>query len=69
MRKEINAIVRNYAMAHEGSYEKSWNHLYKFYNKVCHVNIKSRATKRKVRPLDCADLEILKILAENLFVA
>lgn len=73
MRAEINSIVRNYAMAHEGAYELSWNRLYKMYNKVCHQNIKSRATRRHIRPLDVIErennLEILKILADNLFVA
>lgn len=73
MRKEINGIVRNYALAHNGCYAESWNKLYRLYNKVCHQNIKSRATRRKVSPLDVVEqednLEILKILAVNLFVA
>ena len=73
MRKEINSIVRQYAMAHDNSYAQSWNTLYKMFNKVAHQNIKSRATRRKVKPLDVIEqennLEILKILAVNLFVA
>lgn len=73
MRKEINAIVRQYAVNHQNCFESSWNRLYKFYNKVVHQNIKSRASRRHVIPLDVIEqdgnLEILKILAENLFVA
>lgn len=73
MRKEVNAIVRNYAQSHDGSYRESWNRLYKFYNSVVHQNIKSRATRRHIKPLDVVEqegnLEIIKILAENLFVA
>ena len=73
MRKEINSIVRSYAMDHNNNFEQSWNALYKLYNSVLHQNIKDRATKRNIRPLDVVDnegnLEILKILAENLFVA
>jgi len=73
MRKEINSIVRSYAMAHDNSYEKSWNVLYRLYNKVMHQNVKSRATRRHIRPLEVVEqennLEILKILAVNLFVA
>ena len=73
MRKEINSIVRNYALKHDKDYAKAWNRLYHFYNKVCHQNVKSRATRRHLKPLDVVEqennLEILKILAENLFVA
>lgn len=73
MRKEINSIVRQYALNHNGCYETAWNNLYKFYNKIAHKNIKARATKRHLKPIQViendGDLEILKILAENLFVA
>lgn len=74
MRKEINSIVRNYAKVNGNCFEESWNKLYKFYNKVCHKNIKARVTRRRAKTvLDVIesdnDLEILKILAENLFVA
>lgn len=71
MRKEINEIVRAYAMAHNGTYQQTWNVLYRMYNKVLHQNIKSRATRRHVRPLDVVEqeknLETLKILALALF--
>lgn len=74
MRKEINSIIRNYAKKNGNCFEESWNKLYKFYNKVCYKNVKSRATRRHAKSvLDVIeqdnDLEILKILAENLFVA
>lgn len=73
MRKEINSIVRNYALNHSGCYETSWNNLYRFYNKIVRNNVKARATRRHLKPLDVVEqdgnLEILKILAENLFVA
>ena len=71
MRKEINSIVRAYAMVNGGCYEATWNELYHAYNRVLHQNIKSRATKRKCRPLDVAErennLDILKGLAVKLF--
>ena len=73
MRKEINGIVRNYALNHDNDYAGAWNKLYKLYNRVCHQNLKSRATRRHVKPLDVVEqennLEILKILAVNLYVA
>lgn len=73
MRKEINSIVREFALKNGGCYQKSWNMLYKMYNKVMHQNIKSRATRRNIKPIDVIDsegnLEFLKVLAENLFVA
>lgn len=73
MRKEINSIVRKYAMEHEGKFHEAWCELYKLYNKVNHQNIRSRATKRHLKPIDVIEqednLEILKILAENLFAA
>lgn len=71
MRKEINSIVRAYAVANGGCFEASWNTLYRAYNKALHQNVKSRATKRKCRPLDVVDtennLEILKGLAVKIF--
>ena len=75
MRKEVNAIVRKFVINSNGSvgYEKAWNRLYRFYNQVVHQNVKSRATRRHMKPLDVVEqegnLEIIKILAENLFVA
>lgn len=73
MRKEINAMVRRFAMANGNDFEGCWNKLYKFYNKVMKQNVKSRATRRNIRPLDVVEnegnLEILQILADNLFVA
>lgn len=73
MRKEINSMVRGFAIANGGDFEGCWNKLYKLYNKVMNQNVKSRATKRHIRPLDVIDnegnLEILQILADNLFVA
>lgn len=73
MRKEINGIVRAFAKNNNNCYEQAWNDLYKFYNKVMRNNVKSRATRRHIKPLDVVEndgnLEILKILAENLYVA
>lgn len=71
MRKEINSIVRNYAMNHENCYEQAWNDLYKLYNKVMHQNLKSRATRRHIKPIQVVEnencLEILKLLADSLY--
>lgn len=75
MRKEVNSIVRKFVFDSNGScsYEGAWNKLYRLYNKVCHQYIKSRARRRNIKPLDVIEadgnLEILKILAENLFAA
>lgn len=75
MRKEVNAIVRKFVINSNGSvgYEKAWNSLYRLYNKVCHQYIKSRARRRNLKPIEVIEMdgniEILKILAENLFVA
>lgn len=73
MRKEINAIIRTFAKNNNDCYELAWNNLYKFYNKVMRNNVKARATRRHIKPLDVVEnegnLEILKILAENLYVA
>lgn len=70
MRKEINSIVRAVAMVQGGVFEETWNRLYKMYNSVMHQNVKSRASKRNVRPIEVIEqdgnLEILKILAINL---
>lgn len=70
MRKEINALVRAYAMVRNGCYEETWNKLYKLYNKVMGQNVKSRATKRGIRPIEVVEqdgnLEFLQILANNL---
>lgn len=73
MRKEINGIVRQYAMEHDGCYAKAWNELYKLYNKVFHYDLKKKAAKNKVKPLDLVEkennLEYLKMLAESMFAA
>lgn len=70
MRKEINSIVRTYALLQGGKFEEAWNKLYNIYNKVMKQNVKSRATKRHTIPLSVIEqdgnLEILKILAINL---
>ncbi len=71
--KEVNAIVRQYALNHGGCYEESWNKLYHLYNKVAHKNIKRRARNKKVRPLKMiemlGDMETLEVLAYSLFKA
>lgn len=55
MRKQINSIVREYALAHGGCYEAAWNRIYRELNKRHHIYVKARARHRKVRPLDIAE--------------
>ena len=67
MRKDINAIVRQYAVLHNNDFEGAWNLLYRLYNGIAHKNIKLRARRRNIKPLDMIeqlqDLALLKQIA------
>lgn len=59
MRKDINAMVRNYAKANGGCYEETWNRLYKEFNFFAHTYIKAKARKNK-----CSVIEMVERLGK-----
>ena len=71
MRKDINAMVRNYAMANGGDYQGTWNRLYREFNAIVHCYIKARARRAKVRPIEMIEklgkLATLYTLARLMF--
>lgn len=46
-RKQVNGIVRNYAMAHGGNYKECYDLLYREFNKQNSCYIKARAKHNK----------------------
>ena len=74
MRKEINELVRSYALRNGGCYRESWNRLYRDFNKQNHSYIKAVATHKKKSSVielveEFGKLDNLLAIAKTLFIA